>query len=390
MVQFPTGYSGMEPTTDAPQFMTPRALIPAFALAGLVFSLGYWMGGRSVVAPDPERSLPGAPDNASAAFAQRSSGAGIRPAPGATERVAGARQNTPLGRLLSEGEPAEPLSSEDVAAYVRLNNANAQSLLAAFETDKDMNWLRQAAGEFPDDPRVLFAVVNFGDDSIPGARREWLDRLARAAPENALVDYLSASEQLKQENPEGAIRALLAARGKTSFDDYTMHTIQSAEEMHARAGRAPAEAKAMAGTQTRLPHLQELRNLGREMVKLYETRRQAGDAATANEIAAAGLNMGRHMSVGAGNRYLINELVGIATEKVFLDALDPSAEHPFLDRPLAELQQDLRKQKDNIKTVAASVDLETMSDADVVAYFDRMKLYGEYETLKWFYERNEP
>lgn len=365
--------------------MTPRTLIPGLALAGLVFGLGYWMGSRSSGGSSPAHSTKGGAGSVSSV-----SGARLNPVPGASERAAGARQNTPLARLLSEGEPPKPLTSEEVEAYVRLNHANAQSLLAAFETDKDMNWLRQAAGKFPDDPRVMFAVVNFGDDTIPGRRQEWLDKLARAAPENALVDYLSASEQLKQKNPEGAIRALLAAQGKTSFDDYTMHTIQSAEEMHARAGRSPAEAKAMAGTQTRLPHLQELRNLGREMAKLYETRRRAGDASTANEIAAAGLNMGRHMSVGAGNRYLLNELVGIATEKVFLDALDPSVEHPFLDRPLAELQRELQKQRDNIKTVAAAVDLEKMSDADVIAYFDRMKLYGEYETLKWFYARIEP
>ncbi len=365
--------------------MTPRTLIPGLALAGLVFGLGYWMGSRSSDDSSPAPSTKGGADRVSSA-----SGARLNPVPGASERAAGARQNTPLGRLLSEGEPPKPLTSEEVAAYVRLNNANAQSLLAAFETDKDINWLRQAAANFPDDPRVMFAVVNFGDASIPGARQEWLDKLARAAPENALIDFLSASERLKQNDPEGAIRALRAAQGKTSFDDYTMHTIQSAEEMHTRAGRSSAEAKAMAGIQTRLPHLQEVRNLGREMAKLFEARWRTGDIATANEIAAAGLNMGRHLSVGTGNRYLINELVGIATEKVFLDALDPSAEHPFLDRPLAELQQELQKQRDNIKTVAAAVDLEKMPDADVIAYFDRMKLYGEYETLKWFYARNEP
>ncbi len=367
--------------------MTPRSALTVMAVAGGMFVLGYLTGRGAAGAPKPAMSVkedqPGSLRDSS----------GLPPTmpqrlPDAADRAKGARHRSAIESLLTDGAPPTPLTPEEIASYVQLNNADAQSLLAAFETSQDIQWLQQAAEAHPDDPRVMFAVINFGDDSIPGDRLDWIGKLSQAAPDNALADYLSAAELLKRGKPDEAIRSLLGAQGKTTFDDYTIHTLQAAEEMHTRAGRSPAEAKATAGIQTRLPHLKELRDLGRGMAMLYGERVAAGNTQSADSIAAAGLNMGRHMSVGSGNRYLLNELVGIATEKIFLDALDPNQEHAFLDRPTAELQQELQKQRDNIKALAGRFNPETMSDADVIAYFDRVKLYGEYETLKWLYNRS--
>ncbi len=365
--------------------MNARRAIPILALTLAVFGLGFWLGVRSASKPPPTDPAPAETpftDNLAGNFDSARLSDLV---PDAAARAAAAKKESALAAILGGGDLTAPLDPADVAAFVTLNRTNAQSLLAAFENTHDLQWLRLAVERHPDDPRVMLAVVNH--DAFPGEKRAWLDRLADAAPDNPLVDYLSAADHLKDKDPDAALEALLNAGGKTGFNDYTLDTIQGAEEMRARSGQSPSVAKAAASVQTRLPHLQQIRDLGREMVKVYQAKVSAGDIDSANRIAAAGLEMGRHLSVGDGNRFLINELVGIVTEKTFLEALDPTVEHPFLNRPLPDLKQELENQRENIKTLGRYVDVEKMSGQDAVEYFDRMKLYGEYDTLKWFYER---
>ena len=153
------------------------------------------------------------------------------------------------------------------------------------------------------------------------------------------------------------------------------------------AGRSPAEAKAIAGFQMQLPHLKQLRDLGKEMAKMQKQSQAAGDSDRAREMAATGLQMGRQMSMGEGGSYLINQLVGIAIERNVLDALDPGAENSFLGRSLEELQQELTDQKDEIAALVKSVNLDQMSEQEMTAYVDRMKLHGEFASMKWFRDR---
>lgn len=354
-----------------------------FLAGAAIFAAGYWMGRSSSGEAEGRSGEPVETGSRPAIAAAEEEAAHL--IPDAKDRVAGVRESTLLEKLLGSGELKERLTPQQIEAYLKQNNNAAESLLAAFESSQDLKFLKQAAEMYPDDPRVMFAVINF--DAFPEQRRDWIDRFKEASPNNALADYFSAADYLKQGRKEDAAAAFRNAANKTGFDDFTRHTIQSSEEMYTLAGKSAAEAKAIAGVQTRLPHLQQLRNFGREMVKLEQASRQAGDLAAADEIAALGLQMGRHLSMGEGGTYLINQLVGVATEKMFLNGLDPATENAFLDRPLASLQQELEDQKENIRELAKNVDLSSLSEADVIAYFDRIKLYGEYETMKWFYNR---
>lgn len=367
--------------------MNARASILTFVAGAAIFAAGFWLGqSSSDVAGHGAGGSPdgdGAPPSVAASIPVVTESATLFP--DAKDRVLGARASSLLAKLLVDGTFEEKLTPEQIEAYVNRNNSAAESLLAAFETSRELKWLKQAAEMYLDDPRVMFAVINF--DALPEQRRDWIERFKEASPNNALADYFSASDYLKQGKKDEALRAFMGAAGKTGFDDFTRHTIQSAEEMHTMAGHSLAEAKAIAGVQTRLPHLQQMRDLGRDMVKLQQEYSQAGNVEAANEIAALGMQMGRHMSMGEGGTFLVSQLVGIGTEKMFLNSLDSAADNAFLDRPVDTLQQEIKNQFENIRELGRNVDVGSLSETDVIAYFDRVKLYGEYETMKWFYNR---
>src|SRR5688572_11409744 len=46
--------------------------------------------------------------------------------------------------------------------YLDRNQHNAASLITAFQVSKDTNYLKQAAANFPDDPRVQLRVITAG------------------------------------------------------------------------------------------------------------------------------------------------------------------------------------------------------------------------------------
>ena len=155
--------------------MNARLIPTMAAVAAIMYAMGFWLGRGSARKQQPEviSPLPPQPPSGQAA----STGFRI---PSTDERAAAKKTRSLLGSLFSGGASENPLSPEDIEAYVALSRTNAQSLLAAFETSHDLKWLQQAAEKYPDDPSVMFAVANF--DAFPGQKQEWLDKLGAAAP----------------------------------------------------------------------------------------------------------------------------------------------------------------------------------------------------------------
>src|SRR5471030_2060891 len=78
----------------------------------------------------------------------------------------------------SDEKAAPKLSREQVEAWLAKYNRNAMSLLAAFRSSGDTNYLNEAATNFPNDPRVELAVL--AHDEFPAERRKWLDLFKRS------------------------------------------------------------------------------------------------------------------------------------------------------------------------------------------------------------------
>src|ERR1035437_4425276 len=131
------------------------------------------------------------------------------------------------------------ISREQAEAWLAKHHRNAMSLLAAFRAMNDTNYLNEAATNFPNDPHVELAVL--AHDEFPADRRKWLDLFKASSPSNSLANYLSAQDDFKNGNTEAAASELLAASGKSQFDNYTMENQLDAEELYSASGKSPIE-----------------------------------------------------------------------------------------------------------------------------------------------------
>src|SRR5579859_369494 len=118
-------------------------------------------------------------------------------------------------RIAAGDTNAFNLSAEQIQAFLSRNQTNAESLLAAFNVSGDLELLREAARRFPRDAFVLASVL--GNDALPDQRRELLEQFKEVSPENPLANYLSAREDLKNQQPALALKEMAEAASKTGF-----------------------------------------------------------------------------------------------------------------------------------------------------------------------------
>ena len=292
-----------------------------------------------------------------------------------------------LARLFDESGETPPLPPEVIEQWLAAGRTNAADLLALRQAGAGEDYLRLALAYFPDDPRVLVSASGLSDG--PEAKRERLDRLKAAAPDNALADYLSARDHFQQGRLEEAIADLAAANGKARFDDYVLDAMLTTEELYLQAGRSAAEAKALGTATAHLPHLAQLKGLAQDVAALQTRYLEAGDPAAAEQLARYGLRLGEQLTVGEGSHTLIGQLVGTAVERIVLKPLDPDRAYEFLPGTVNEYVVQLDQRRAAARENGRVFDrwLETATEAEVTSYFDRFKVYGESEAMNWVRQR---
>jgi hypothetical protein len=238
---------------------------------------------------------------------------------------------------------------------------------------------------------VLLAATALNDD-LGGSSEERRDRLERfktAAPENALADYLSAREHLKNGRADLAVADLLTADKKTRFQDYSLDAMQNGEELYLHSGKTPIEAKVLGGSTTLLPHLAQLRGLARDMAALQVQYLAGGDTASAENLAQMGMRLGQQLTQGEGSRFLINQLVGLAAAKDVLTPLDAQKKYDFLHDTPAHYLEQMNAQRTVIRENSQYVEqwIQSASEPDLISYFDRIKVFGESEAIAWLRKR---
>jgi hypothetical protein len=286
------------------------------------------------------------------------------------------------------------LSAQEIAPYLEAKQRSAESLLAASRATGDQALLREAIEEYPNDPRVNFtAYFAFKNESSPSERRQWLDAFAQSAPDNALVNYLSAQDYLKGGQPDQAIQELMAAAAKSKFQDYLADFTQSTEEAYHTVGLSTVEAKTLAACIFLSPDLPQLRDMGQSLSDLADQYRQAGDEASAQAVLQMGASLGRRISeaTGQGLPTLSHSTIGMALERRMLEALDPASPYgssgQAVQGRLDELAQ-AREALDEVRHNGGYEMLQSLSEQDQLAFFDRMKASGELEALRWAQTRH--
>jgi hypothetical protein len=292
-----------------------------------------------------------------------------------------------LAQLMNGDGPK--LSPAELEPFLEASHRSAESLLGAFRATGDRAFLREAMEKAPTDPRVAFAAYHFAtpykyDEPATPERRGWLDKLKEADPMNPLGDFLSARDYFKAGQPDKAIADLTTALSKPGYQDYSVAFIQDNEEAYRAGGISEAEAKIIACSELPLPHLAELKKLSQNLVDLANTYRQAGDEVSAQAALTLGMNVSERLRAN-GNQFLIQDLVGIAAERIVLGGMDSTAIYGDSGQTVKDRLDQTLREREEIKARAKQVEaiVSQMSEQDLANYFDRIKVLGETSASRW-------
>lgn len=274
------------------------------------------------------------------------------------------------------------LTAEQIAGYLQSNHRNAESLLAALETTGDHAFLREAMEKFPNNPKVAYAALFFGDLS-PQEARQWADAFKQAAPGNSMADYVSALNYIKSGQTDLALQDMAAA-GKGAWTDYSSQFMQSDEEAYRAAGFSDIDAKYAAQSQLLLPDLGQLKQLGLQINSLAQSYQQSGNTAAAQNALQMDIQLGQQLSADPAQP-LITALVGYAVEKIALSSMDPNAPFGDTGQTVQDQINQLAQQKNYIKSIVnQSEDLvNQMSDDDILNFLQRRQSGGEISAIQW-------
>ncbi len=281
------------------------------------------------------------------------------------------------------------LTHEQVEPYLQANHRNAESLLAAFMTTGDRAFVRDAMQKFPNDPKVAYAALYFGNLS-PEETRQWADNFKRAAPDNSMANYASALDYMKSGQPELALQDMAAA-GKGTWNDYAWQFMQSSEEAYRGAGYSDIDAKFASQTQLLLPDLAQLKQLGVQINELAKSYQQAGNTAAAQNALQMDISLGQQLST-VDAQPLITTLVGYAVEKIALASMDPNAPFGNTGQTVQDQINQLTQQRQNIRNITSQSEdlIARMSDDDIYSYFQRRQAGGEIAALQWALAKYAP
>lgn len=286
------------------------------------------------------------------------------------------------------------LPLDKVEAWLAKHNRNAMSLLAAFRAMDDTNYLNEAATNFPNDPRVELTVL--ARDGFPADRRKWLDLFKASSPSNSLANYFSAQEYFKSGKTDEAVQELLAASGKSQFDNHAVETQLDAEQLYLDSGKSPLEAATYALSsmaKDNLPELATIKQVAGGIRDLMQQKSEAGDADSVANLAQMGLAIADKLNSGDSGKYLINQLVGMATVSIALSQLNQNTAYDFLGgQTPAQVLAGLKRQKTEFSQLHSNFSAAQlqMNEAEMTSYTQRMKIYGEIEAMKWLIEQHPP
>jgi hypothetical protein len=274
------------------------------------------------------------------------------------------------------------LTAQQLEPYLKANQRNAASLLAAFRTTGDPALLEEAMQKYPNNPQVDFEAALRKDATD---RRQWLDAFKQSAPDNALANYLSAADHFKAGQIDQAVQELVAASGQKQFQDYSLDRVQDDEEAYRAAGYSVAESKVVATMQLLLPQLVQVRELSGQITDLANSYRQAGDEASRQAALQMAVNLGRRYGDASPGQTLISQLVGVSVERIALSSMDPNSPYDSSGQTAQDRINQLVQQRAAIRELATQAEpfWQSMSEQDWISYNSRSMVFGEQQALSW-------
>ncbi|HEY6227583.1 MAG TPA: hypothetical protein VI282_10725 [Verrucomicrobiae bacterium] len=315
--------------------------------------------------------------------AAQSSGGDLLGKPGKLETVKERRE-----RMMSNKAYRDDfkLSEQEIYLYVQAKGSNALSLVAAFESTRDKDYLKSAAEKFPSDPFVQAKALMWLDMSDE-ERAKMIEDFKKSAPTNAFANFLAAQMALKRGDTKGAMAELAAAKEK-GYDEYDRESAQGLEDAYLFAGRPEAEAKTLGMAEITLPQLAQFKEMGRKFVDMAEKAAASGDTKRQQELLMVNWAIGQKLRESTGLTPVITELVGIAMQNITLGKWPADA--PIMDRTKDDVLAGNTAARKELQSLVPAFDkwFPTAPDEEIINYMETLKTSGERQAFAWLKEKH--
>ncbi len=280
-------------------------------------------------------------------------------------------------------DPRPDVTPVEMDVFLSRKGRTAGNLIAAWQLTTNLPFLEDAAGRFPDDPTVQFAVLQSG--LYPEQRRQWLDRFKASAPNNALASLLSAHEHIQQGDFRAALADIRDSLSRPEYNDYFRERVLNSEGALFEIGESTARSKLAAlHSSLELKHLGQLKGVFQDEPLRNHVRTRGPEEWS--RYAESALKMAEDLR---GTPTLMNHLVAGSIEAGILGEFPQNEVVPWLGvtpaerlSALAETRAERRALLQNLNRFMAEA-----SEADVINYLDRFKTLGEVEALRWVQQR---
>jgi len=273
------------------------------------------------------------------------------------------------------------LNPLEVEAFLKNQGRTTMNLLAASRLLNDLAYVREAAKADPKDPAAQLELTLRGES--PEEKSAALAAFREAAPGNSLGDYLAAHQSFASGDAAGAGAALAQSLDNPFYADYTQKIIVGTEQAYLDAGYDPVPAATAAMLSFTLDHVKPVMEVSDNLKQLQEEFIRSADFDAAEPTVIIGLTLGQRIQ--DQGPYLIDQLVGVAIEKKFLQQLDPLTQAGPGGQTAGERLEALDAKLLEIKTLspAFTEKFATADDTTQSQYLEKMKSEGELAAMRW-------
>lgn len=285
-----------------------------------------------------------------------------------------------VAEALRNGLPE--ISASDIEGFVDSRNRGALSMIAAFHLGGDRKWLEEAAGRYPDDPRVACAMLASGEAGED--RDAWIERLKRNDPGNATGYLYAALGRFDDGDPAAALDELRAMRD-SKRQDFFLGSLRDEFSRAFRFAGHGAVLSDLAGSFAAPIPAEDLMRLNKQVASAMQGAHEAGDDRLVAELGETAILSAKRFSPSGRESYLINQLVGISMQRQALHQLDVFELVPGDSRLVADRLIEMDREISDIRglTSGSAGLFDRMSDAQAAEYSRRLRRDGEFEALAW-------
>jgi hypothetical protein len=273
------------------------------------------------------------------------------------------------------------LNQLEVEAFLKNQGRSTINLLAASRLLNDLSFAREAAKLDPKDPAAQLELALRGE--TPEEKSAAIAAFRVAAPDNSLGDYLAAHQAFAAGDAGAAGAALIQSLDNPLYTDYTQKIVAGSEQAFLDAGYEPSAAAGAAMFSLTIGQVQTVMNVSENLKQLQDEFIRSADFDAAEPTVIIGLTLGQRIQ--DQGPYLIDQVVGIAIERKFLQQLDPLTLAGPGGQSAGERLEALDARVLEFRTLgpAFTEKFATADDATQSQYLEKMKSEGELAAMRW-------